>query len=85
MVALGTLFPIGFFLPQYNTDLECHSWFHRAPKFRRTNETVIFSAYDFIVTSLDEVVSDRIPAMALDNIIEILGCDNVQVDRYEMK
>ena len=84
MVTPRTPFPIGFFLPQYNTHLECHSWLHHARKLQRTNDTVIFSVYDFIVTPLDEGVSDRIPAMTLDNIVEILDCDNVQIDRCEI-
>jgi hypothetical protein len=41
--------------------------------------------YDLIVPLQDEVASDGILAITLDDIVEILGCDNVKIEREETK
>jgi hypothetical protein len=85
VAAPRTSFPIDAFLSQHNNHLKFHSWLHRARKLRRANDTIILSVYDLIVPLQDEVASDGILAITLDDIVEILGCDNVKIEREETK
>jgi len=56
----------------YDTHLESHSRFHRASELRRTDCTAVFRTHHLIVTPFDELKSDAISTMNLQNIIEIL-------------
>jgi len=67
----------GNFLPQNNTHFENHSWLYRAGEFRRTDHLAILSTYHLIVTPLDEVISDAIIAIAIDNMVKILAFRDV--------
>jgi hypothetical protein len=67
----------GNLLPQNNTHFENHSRLNRTGEFRRTDPLVILSAYHLIVTSLNEAISDAIIAIAVDDIVKILACQDV--------
>ena len=69
--------PKGRSQSQHNAHLEFHSRLRRARKLPWINDLVIFSAYHFIITPLDEMMSDGISAITLNNIIKILGCRDV--------
>jgi hypothetical protein len=83
VVAAWTCFLKGCSLPNDNAHLEFHSRLHRLCKLRRIYHLVIFSAYDFVVTLFDDVTSQAIPAMTLDNVVEILVCGDEEVNQHK--
>jgi hypothetical protein len=68
----------GCSLPKYNAHLEFHARLHRSCELRRIDHLIIFSVYHFVVTLFDDVTSPAIPAITLDNVIEILACGDVE-------
>jgi hypothetical protein len=65
-------------LSHHNAHFENHPWFHFVGELRTANcvTTIRVSAYDLIVPTLNEAISDPIFAIAADDFVKILSFRN---------
>lgn len=81
MAAAGTNFLKGCFHPKHSAHLQLPFRLDHECEIGRIDPFVICSVDNFVITLFDYMTSEAIPAMALDDVVEILVCADVEADQ----